>query len=350
VLDGLDELGLLDDLSTEGVRAADGLNLRVFATGEQIRWGFDVLRDLTEHPYNVHLGQDRFARIVLQHLHKHENVDVRWGTEVSGGTQDGDSVTLELSSSNGNSTISSAYVVGADGASSAVRSMFWGRDFDGMTWPDRFVATNVRYDFGSHGFGNANMQIDPVYGAVIARIDDNDLWRVTYCEDAGLPEESIIDRMPAFFDAVLPGDKEYELVHHSPYRMHQRAAGSFRKDRVVLAGDAAHVTNPTGGLGLTCGLLDAYVLHDALAAIIRGDVPADVLDAYSTERRTVFLDKASPSATNFKQLVYHSSDPAMLEQALAGMRHVAGDPDLVRAAQLDLSGLRTPSVVGRGAA
>ena len=68
VLDGLERLGILDDVERAGVVADDGLNLRDFRTGEAIRWPMDVLEGHVAHPHNVHLGQDRLAGIALEHL------------------------------------------------------------------------------------------------------------------------------------------------------------------------------------------------------------------------------------------------------------------------------------------
>jgi hypothetical protein len=104
--------------------------------------------------------------------------------------------------------------------------------------------------------------------------------------------------------ASLPG--EYELLRWSPYKMHQRAAQRFRVGRVVLTGDAAHATNPTGGLGLTAGMLDALVLQEALAAVVSGEVGEGVLDRYAALRRDTFLNRTSPLATDYKRLVFDS--------------------------------------------
>jgi len=114
---------------------------------------------------------------------------------------------------------------------------------------------------------------------------------------------------------------------------------------VLLAGDAAHVTNPTGGLGLTSGLFDSYVLSEALAAVVHGDIGGEVLDRYSEQRRTAFLEYASPTASAFKQLVYHSGDPAALEPALAGLRMAATDPALQRQQMRVSQPLETPSLL-----
>ncbi|MFI6247470.1 FAD-dependent oxidoreductase [Streptomyces sp. NPDC051016] len=350
VLDGLDELGVLPDMEREGLRSLDGLTLRVPRTGEVVEWGKVSLEEITGRPYNnIHLGQDRLGEIALRRLREQSGVTVHWNTAVTVLVQDEDGVRVTAEGPDGPAEFTARWLVGTDGASSTVRKAL-GLGFDGLTWPERFVATNVRYPFDAYGFNDANMVVDPRYGAVVAKIDERGLWRVTYAEDAALPAESVPDRLIAFFDAFLPGDKDFELVHHSPYRLHQRSAERYRAGRVLLAGDAAHATNPTGGLGLTCGLLDLFVLYPALAAVVRGEAPAAVLDRYAEDRRQKFLDVASPMAGEFKRLVYHSDDPERLEADLAGPRSIAGDPAKVRAAQLGMAQLRSPRLVPTGAA
>ncbi|WP_181781290.1 FAD-dependent oxidoreductase [Pseudonocardia pini] len=345
VLDGLAELGVLPDVEAEGLRSLDGLTLRVHRTGEVVEWGRVSLEDVTGRPYNnIHLGQDRLGRIALRHLEAQPGASMHWNTRVTGVDQDDDGVRVTAEGPDGPEVFTARWLVGTDGAGSTVRQAV-GLGFEGMTWPERFVATNVRYPFDEYGYNDANMVVDPRLGAVVAKIDDTGLWRVTYAEDLALPVESVLDRMPAFFEAFVPSPGEYVLEHHSPYRMHQRAAESFRAGRVLLAGDAAHATNPTGGLGLTCGLLDLYVLHPALAAVVRGELADDVLDRWAAERRQRFVEIASPMASEFKRLVYHSDDPDRLEADLAGPRSIAGDPEKVHAAQLGMAGLRSAPLV-----
>lgn len=344
VFDLLDRLGIMADVDKAGLRSSTGMTLRVLRTGEQITLTFDVLEDITPRPYVIELGQDRFGAIVLEHLLTQPGASVHWNTRVTGLTQGDDEVRLTADGPDGPREYRARWVVGADGATSAIREGL-GLGFAGTTWPERFVATNVRYDFEAHGYALTNLVIDPALGAVVAKIDDTGLWRVTYAEDLTLPAESVLDRMPAYFAKTLPGPQEYELVHHSPYRMHQRAAETFRAGRVLLAGDAAHATNPTGGLGLTSGLLDADVLYPALAAVIRGEAPESVLDRYSDDRRRAFLEIASPQASELKRLVYHSTDPDRLESDLAGLRAVAADAGQRRESQLALARLRTPQLV-----
>ncbi|MGH8260905.1 MAG: FAD-dependent oxidoreductase [Steroidobacteraceae bacterium] len=343
VLDGLERLGILDDVKRIGLTKQDYM-YRVFATGESICWTLAPLAEHTAHPYNVHLGQNRLAEVALEHLRRLPGTSISFGTRVTGLVQDAHGVTLQATTSEGPRELRASWVVGADGGRSAVRQAL-GLGFAGTTWPERFVATNVVYDFERLGLARATMLVDPRYGAIIVRIDDAGHWRCTYCEDASLPEEGILERMPEFFRAILAPGTGYELVQHSPYRMHQRAAERFRVGRVVLAGDAAHVTNPTGGLGLTSGMFDCFVLHEALAAVVHGEIGDEVLDRYAEERRRVFWELASPQACENKRLIYHSRDPARLESDLAGLRRLATDRDFLIERALFTRKLATSSLL-----
>jgi 3-(3-hydroxy-phenyl)propionate hydroxylase/6-hydroxy-3-succinoylpyridine 3-monooxygenase len=204
-----------------------------------------------------------------------------------------------------------------------------GLTFEGMTWPERFVATNVYHDFESAGYGLTTMVIDDEWGAVIVKIARDGLWRCTYMEDAGLPERTFLERVPDAYEHLLPGHGGYTLDRAAPYRMHQRCAESFRKGRVVLVGDAAHVTNPTGGLGLTGGLFDAFALWPTLAAVLLDGADPARLDRWAEDRRTTYLEKTSPQAMANKRLVLHAcGGGAELEAALGGLRAMAADPDV----------------------
>ncbi|WP_411152473.1 FAD-dependent oxidoreductase [Streptomyces sp. A30] len=342
VLEGIERLGLLDQAVRAGFTKQDYSYL-VLETGERIEMSVSVLEGHVRHPYNLHLGQNRLAEIALEHL-KRLGVPVHFGCRVTGLTQDDYGVTVQAETADGPDEFQADWVIGADGARSSVRQLL-GLEFEGMTWPERFVATNIRYDFEAHGYGRSTLQIDGRYGAIIAKIDETGLWRCTYCEDLSLPEEEVVDRMPAYFDTVLPGSKEFELVQYSPYRMHQRAAESFRAGRVLLAGDAAHSTNPTGGLGLTSGLFDTFVLYDALAAVVRGRAAETVLDRYAEERKRVFIELASPTASENKRLIYHSTDPVRLEQDLERLRGMGKDEQQQVEKFLFSKKLETPALV-----
>ena len=324
VLEGLERLGILAEAEAAGFRKQDYTYL-VGRTGERISYSLEVLAGQTPRPYNLHLGQHRLAGIALRHLQSLSNATVLFNTRLQGLQQDSAGVTLRVSGGE----LRARWVIGADGAGSTVRQQL-GLSFDGMTWPERFVATNVFYDFERYGYARSTFVIDERFGAIIALLSNDGLWRCTYMEDAALPEESFMERLPAAYAAILPGQGTYEVERASPYRMHQRSAQRYRVGRVVLAGDAAHATNPTGGLGLTSGLFDSFVLYPAMTAIVLDGADSEVLDRYSSARRDAFVNRASPQAIANKQLIYHAAGGGQkLEDALVMLRRLETDREFL---------------------
>jgi 2-polyprenyl-6-methoxyphenol hydroxylase-like FAD-dependent oxidoreductase len=102
----------------------------------------------------------------------------------------------------------------------------------------------VKYNFVKHGYGVANMIVDEEDWAVIGQVS-KDVWRVAYGEPAHLSEQEIKDRLAAKYERLLPGPRplKYEVVSANPYWAHQRCAAKFREGRVVLCGDAGHVSH-----------------------------------------------------------------------------------------------------------
>jgi len=345
VLAGLERLGILREAESIGFCKQDYTYV-VGRTGERISYTLSVLEGHTPRSYNLHLGQHRLAEIAMHRLQAFPNATVRFGTRLQTLEQDAAAVTLSVRTGEATETLRAKWVIGADGAGSTVRQQI-GLSFDGMTWPERFVATNVYYDFERYGYARSTFVIDDQHGVIIALLDNEGLWRCTYMEDATLPEETCLQRVPAAFAQLLPGNGAYRLDRASPYRMHQRSAPRYRVGRVVLVGDAAHATNPTGGLGLTCGLFDSFALYPALAAIVLQGAHEDVLNRYSHARRDAFLNRASPQAIANKRLIYHANGggPA-LEEALAGLRRLASDPPFLLERLMFTKSLETAPLVG----
>ena len=118
----------------------------------------------------------------------------------------------------------------------------------------------------------------------------------------------------------------YTIAHRSIYHVHQRVAKSFRHGRVLLAGDAAHVNNPLGGMGMNGGIQDAFNLADKLQAIWAG---ADdrLLDRYDRQRRTVAVE-AVQQQTHRNQQIISERDPETRKKSLDAMRKIAADQDV----------------------
>lgn len=319
----LRKLGLADEAHEIGLASTEFM-MHWLDTGERVASDMrDALEPGQEFDHNLHFGQHILAKLVMRHLAELPRTEVLWNHAVRALAQTDGGARLVVDTSQGEAIFEADWVIGTDGARSTVRKLL-GLPFEGMTWPDRFVATNIEYPFRDFGFANANMVVDPVNWCVIGRLGRGNLWRLTYGEDAELDEASILERLPERFAAILPDPSvPYRIDNFSPYRVHQRCAPRFRVGRVLLAGDAAHACNPCGGLGLTGGVIDADTLSDTLGAVIGGRADASVLDFYAEERRRVFLEVTSPMSTNFKRLL-SEPDPVRRAEDKAGMFAQAG--------------------------
>jgi 2-polyprenyl-6-methoxyphenol hydroxylase-like FAD-dependent oxidoreductase len=330
----LKKLRLSEEAHAIGLASTE-FKMHWLATGESVASDMrDALEPGQEFHHNLHFGQHILAELVIRHLAQLPGTQVLWNHRVTALAQHGRTVRLTTETPGGEALFEADWVIGTDGARSTVRKLL-GLPFEGFTWPDRFVATNIDYPFRDYGYCNANMVVDPVNWAVVGRLGRENLWRLTYGEDASLDEATILERLPERFAAILPDPSvPYRIDNFSPYSVHQRCAPTFRADRVLLAGDAAHACNPCGGLGLTGGVIDADALSDALGAVIAGRAGESVLDFYSQERRRVFLEVTSPMSTNFKRLL-SESDPVQRAKDKAGMfaRADKGNSD-VRASSL----------------
>jgi 2-polyprenyl-6-methoxyphenol hydroxylase-like FAD-dependent oxidoreductase len=347
VIEDLERLGIREEVETTGFPKQEYTYL-VLEGGERIEFSLDVLNGRVPYPYNLHLGQHRLAEIALRRLATFPHARIRFNTRLTNLRQDADGVALEVLTPGGPDELRAKWVVGADGAGSTVRHQL-ALDFPGMTWPERFIATNVFFDFERHRhrYARATFLIDQHHGAVIAKIDTAGLWRCTYMEDAALPEDTFMERVPQAYAAIIPGARDYIVDRAAPYRMHQRSAPTYRVGRVVLAGDAAHVTNPTGGLGLTSGLFDSFALYPALAAVIAAGADPRVLDRYSEARRDIFMNRVSPQAVLNKRLIFHANGGGQeLEEALVTLRRLPTDRDFLLQRLMFLASLRSPPLLG----
>jgi 3-(3-hydroxy-phenyl)propionate hydroxylase len=162
--------------------------------------------------------------------------------------------------------------------------------------------------------------------------DGRGLWRVLYPTRPDEDEAQALDsgaaeqRLQRFFAK----DGTYPLVHHSLYRVHQRVAAKFREGRVFLAGDAAHVNNPLGGLGLNFGIHDAVELSHLLGRVIRGETLPETLDTYDARRRPLNIEYVQQQTISNKKRM-EEKDPKVRAADFAALREIANDPAAHRA-------------------
>ena len=161
-----------------------------------------------------------------------------------------DAVRVTVDAPDGEHTFTGAYLIGADGGRSMVRKQM-DIPFEGFTWPERFLVLSTPFDFESEcGMSFRNYIADPDEWCNCFKVAGDGppgLWRTVYPEDPEAPEETLLDdeyverKLQGFFPAG-----KHTILSTVISTVHQRVAATFRKGRVLIAGDAAHVNNSIG--------------------------------------------------------------------------------------------------------
>lgn len=334
----LDKIGLLETAKKLGPESYD-YQCYFAQSGNMGRMDHRLVEDLTPYHYILHFGQDELAKMILRRFLALPGSEMLWNTTLEGIEQDDDRVVASIRDNDGQRQLEADWLIGSDGARSTVRKLI-GASFDGFTWPDTFMATNIFFDFSKHGYAASNMVSDPVNWAVIARVNNDNLWRVAYGEDSDASDEERLARVDQRLRHWLPEGAEYRLERANSYRVHQRAASTFRAGRVLLAGDAAHATNPIGGMGFTSGVQDAVTLIDCFEKLFNGQAEDDVLDWYAYERRRIFLEVANPTAIEFKRRT-QEADPEKRAEDERNFLYMTDNPEILRGALMSIFGLES---------
>ena len=334
-------LDLLADDGLSADMARVGLVAPIFQfwdrpTGRKVaEFDHALLKDDTKHPFVVQCEQFKTAKLILERARDVANVEILFGHEVLNVEQTGSDVRVEVRGPDGVTTHSGGWLIGADGGRSIVRKQS-GIAFDGFTWLERFIVLTTPFDFErSSGYCYRSYFADPDEWCNCFKVSADGppgLWRTVYPTNPALSEEELMSdaavqaRMQKFF----PSNEPYEIVHRNLYVTHQRVAETFRKGRVLLAGDSAHLNNPIGGMGLNGGIQDAANLADKLRRVILDRAPDSLLDLFSLQRRTVATEFVQQQSIENKKRL-EARDPETRKRNLDELSAIAADP--VRARQ-----------------
>ena len=329
-LEMLAELGLVDEFISVGLVA------RYFELWDRdslvARFDHDVLKDETRYPYVVQTEQHKLSEIGLRRLADMPSARVRLGTRVLDVTQDERQVGLLVESGEERETFDFDYVIACDGGRSTLRKCL-DIDFEGYTWPERFLVLTTLVDVGKVlGCCERTYISDPQEWINLFKVTGDDLrgrWRAVFpVRESESDEEAFSDgSVQRRLRRLVPGHALDLVVHRNLYRVHQRVAKSFRKGRVFLAGDAAHINNPVGGLGLNCGIHDAMDLAETLDAVTSGRAGAALLDRYERRRRPLNIEYVQQQTVANKRRL-EEEDPNVRRANFDKMRRIAADPRL----------------------
>ena len=320
-LEILDELGLADAALERGLVAP------VFQfrdRGGDVVASFDMseLADVTKYPYRLQLQQSRYTPLIVAELSALSNVQMVFDAPVTAVTQDGDGVLVTA----GPHTFGASWLIGADGAHSAVRRIL-DVSFEGMTYEDRYLVASTTHDFRESfpDLAHVNYIADPREYLVL--LNTPQAWRALFPIRDGETDEEAQEpgRVQARLQGIAPVANGYEVLHTTLYKVHQRVAASYRSGRVLLAGDAAHINNPLGGMGMNSGVHDAWFFVKTLLRQWNGSAAVDELDRVAAWRRSVSVDHVKATTHgNYARL--SATDPVERAAYREEMIATAADP------------------------
>ena len=278
-LDSLATLGVTDQLVARGLKVGN------FTVRDRdaalVRLRFDALP--SGHPYLLMLPQDMTEEVLAARIATLGGI-IHRGVTATRVEQDGTGARVRVNGPDGEHVISARYVVGADGMHSVVRQAT-GIGFEGGTYEDSFVLADVRLEWPL-GQSEVSLFFSPAGLVVVAPLPDGSYRVVATMDNA--PEQLSKSDIQAVLDSRGPQASNatvLDVLWSSRFRLHHRLANSYRRGRLILMGDAAHVHSPAGGQGMNTGLIDAVVLGETLAGIVGRNRPETTLDLYESLRR-----------------------------------------------------------------
>jgi 3-(3-hydroxy-phenyl)propionate hydroxylase len=324
-LDMLDALGAAEPLVAVGLKAP-AFQYRTKKDGLLAQFDFAAIADATAHPYRLQCEQSKLTRILYEQMRGHPNFELEFGSAVTGVSQDGSTVEVTIERGGRIEKRAGRYLIGADGASSMVRRSL-GIEFEGFTWPDRLLVVSTPFDFHGAipGLTAVNYVADPERWYFLLQIPG--LWRVMFLvnEDATDERVQTTEFAQGLMAGVIPGISSYEIDHITLYKVHQRVAKTFKQGRAFLVGDAAHINNPLGGMGMNGGIHDAVNLAARLAKVWRGEAPEAELDRFDKQRRLVTLETIQKTTIQNKKNLESPGD-----EFGQSLREIAADPAKTR--------------------
>lgn len=330
-LEALRELGVTDQLIASGTKVGR-FTLRD-RDQALVRLSFDSLP--SDYRYLLMTPQDVTETILTQRLEALGG-RIHRGVSATSVEQDKDGVRVQVEQGGAPSFIQARYVVGADGMHSLVRQSA-GIAFDGGQYAYSFVLADARMDWPL-GREEVSLFFADAGPVVVAPLPNGRYRIVAAMENA--PEQPTAADIQGILDAHGPrggGVKVHDVTWSSRFRLHHRLAQSYRKGRLLIMGDAAHVHSPAGGQGMNTGLVDATVLGRLLSAVVSGRRKDSVLDQYDKLRR--------PAAQKVMRLAGNLTAMAMTKGAAErGARNfrlslIGALPPARRAMIMNLSGL-----------
>ena len=332
-LEMFDELGVTAKMMAQGY-VVSNYQYRDRREGVIADFDLGVLRDETSYPLRLMLEQHKICYLLLDELRAYDNCHVRMNHRVVKVEQDETGVRAAVETPDGRQDFTGRWMIGCDGGRSQIRKSM-NVTFGGFTYPERFLVLSTRYDFAKFGYAITNYIADPDEWCALFKVPGHDgqgTWRVVFPVATDLSVDEIFAEEPV--QARIQGfhrkEGAYEVIHRNVYDVHQRIASSYRDGRLLVAGDAAHINNPLGGMGMNFGLHDAFNLAEKLARVWLDGASPDLLDLYDRQRRTVAEEYLQRQTIENKRNI-EQKDPAARAAFYDELRGIVADPTKLHA-------------------
>ncbi|MEC7489033.1 MAG: NAD(P)/FAD-dependent oxidoreductase [Pseudomonadota bacterium] len=332
----VEDLGMTDILIERGIESPM-FQFRDRVSGDIVaEFDYRLISDSLKFPYALQVEQHKtieVARDIALDIHEFELHRER---ELVDFSQDDRGVEITVESPDGAREVhTGAFLIGADGGRSVVRKIL-NIDFPGFTWEERFIIVSTYYDFEkADGWRYRNYVAHPEQWCAMIKVpgeQSEGVWRALFPAFGNDPDEHVLsdEWIQARFAECYPYDPPYDLLHRNLYSVHQRVADSFSKGRVALAGDAAHVNNPLGGMGMNSGIHDGLNLAEKLVAASNGADYQPLLARYDRQRRPMAEKYVQAQSIQNKRLL-QESDPEIRKKRLKELSDTAANEETHRA-------------------
>jgi 2-polyprenyl-6-methoxyphenol hydroxylase-like FAD-dependent oxidoreductase len=323
-LDMLAASGVTDELIADGL-ICPTWQIRLHPSGDRAVFDLSVLSDATGYPYRLQCEQWKLARALYKRVTKCPNVQVMFDCDAQQITQDDNGVSVTVLQNGESQTYRAHYLAGCDGSRSIVRKSV-GLEFAGVTYPETTLLATTLFPFEDHLEGLSNVSYCWKDNGNFSLLKVPGRWRVSIYPDEGLSidEQMTPESLNATLQEIIPQPEPYEIMERRPYRVHMRIVPNYRTGRILLAGDAAHVNSPSGGMGLNGGLHDAFELSAALVEVLCKGANESRLDLYDRRRRPIARDEILAQADRNRARM-RERDPAKRRELLAGLQAITSD-------------------------
>jgi len=305
--------------------------IRMHPSGDRAVFDLAALAGETDHPYRLQCEQSKYCKFVRAALDPLPSVSVRFSTAVIDVQQTADAVTVRASSPDGEDVITADYLIGADGARSAVRRAL-AIDMSGDVYPETTILATTYFPFHEKLEGLSNVSYCWKPNGTFSLLRLPEAWRASlYARDGQTVDDALTEEgLQDLLLDIVPDAGRVEVLERRPYRIHRRLAQTYRKGRVFLAGDAAHLNSPSGGMGMNGGIHDAFNLAEKLLAVVRDGADDRILDRYERQRRPIaeeeIIEQSHRNRTRMRE-----RDPQRRRQMLEELQRTIDDPRRLKA-------------------